>query len=75
MAIAGIVLVLLGFALVAPRGGTTGSIAARNIGMHGQGIFRTPGYQQEPARNLRVWTFCIGLVMLAVGVVLIALGT
>jgi hypothetical protein len=75
MAIAGVVLLLLGFMLVAPRGATAGSTAARNVGMRGGAIFRTPGYQAEPSRRARVWTVSIGVTMLVVGVTLIVLGT
>ena len=48
----GVILVLVGFALVIPRGGISGSAAVRNVDMGLQGVHRTPGYQDAPDRRL-----------------------
>ena len=44
----GVVLILVGFALIVPRGSTSGSLSARNVDMGLQGVHRTPGYQDGP---------------------------
>jgi hypothetical protein len=73
VSIAGAVLLIVGFVLVAPRGITPGSIAARNVGLRGHSIHQTPGYQ-ESTRNQRVWVRLIGVAVLVAGVALVAIG-
>ena len=82
MAVAGLVLLLAGFALVIPRGGLSGSAAIRNVEIEGSHIERTPGYQgtsrapagyQESPEGRGRWIrFGLGVVMLAVGIGLLA---
>ncbi len=74
---AGLVLALVGFALVTPRGAGSGSVAHRNVRM-GSMYFSTRGYseQRDDADFRRdVWIRVAGLVLLAVGITLIVLGT
>lgn len=68
----GIILVLVGFALVVPRGGVPGSAAVRNVSLGRQRVFSTPGYTDHPSVRYRVIRIVIGLVMVVGGVVLIA---
>jgi hypothetical protein len=68
----GVVMVLVGFALVVPRGGMPGSASARNVVMGSQRVFATRGYQGTPSRRFRVIQVLIGLVVVAGGIALIA---
>ena len=45
---AGLVLLIVAFGLLVPRGSMPGSIAARNVEIDGSHVERTPGYQEEP---------------------------
>jgi hypothetical protein len=79
MAVAGLILLLAGFALVIPRDGISGSAAIRNVEIEGSHIERTPGYrgasrapagyQEAPAARAQWIRIGLGLAMLAVGVV------
>jgi hypothetical protein len=75
MIVAGLFLVLVGFALMAPRGGLPGATAARNISLGRTTLFRTRGYQDVPSRKYRVIQVLMGLVVMAGGFVLIAVST
>jgi hypothetical protein len=68
----GVVLVLVGFALVVPRGAMPGSTSARNVVMGSQRVFTTRGYQGTPSRRFRLIQVLMGLVVVAGGIVLIA---
>jgi hypothetical protein len=70
----GVLLLFVGFILVVPRGGITGSTAARQVRMGALYVQRTPGYQEEPSGRARWTRIGIGLACLAAGAVLIALG-
>lgn len=72
----GALLLIIGFALVIPRGSTPGSSAARNINMGLQGIHQTPGYQGEgDSRRGTINRVLVGLLFFALGIVCIALAT
>jgi len=47
----GMLLMLIGFAFVVPRGGVAGSTAARNVRVGPGGLSTTPGYDGEPTRR------------------------
>ena len=68
----GLLLVLLGFAIMVPRGAMTGSTARRNV-LLGFRVFQTPGYQGVMSWKGRVVQVLIGLVIMAGGMVLIAI--
>ena len=74
MAAAGVVLVIVAFVLLVPRGSIPGSIAARNVEVGGSHIERTPGYQEEPTGRSRWVHIGIGLGLLATGVLLMFFG-
>ena len=65
-------LVLIGFALVASRGGIPGSTAARNVSLGMQRVFKTPGYQDNPSWRYRLIQIAAGLALIAGGMALIA---
>jgi hypothetical protein len=68
----GMLLVLIGFALVVSRGGIPGSAAARNVSLGMQRVFKTPGYQGIASRRYRLFQIAAGLVLIAGGMALIA---
>ena len=72
MIVLGLLLMFIGFMIIVPRGGISGSAAARNVGMGMQGIQRTPGYRKsrESGRSSSV-RIAIGVVMFSVGLVLV----
>lgn len=70
----GLVLVIIGWALVVPRGMGSGSVAVRNVRMPAGSFFTTRGYQRlddegaiRRARSLRV----VGLLLLIAGAVVL----
>ena len=67
----GMLAVLVGFALMVPRGGVSGSVSARNVMLGNQRV-STRGYVGTPSRRSRVIQVVIGLVLLVIGMVLIA---
>jgi hypothetical protein len=71
----GIVLLLVGFATVAPRGATAGGAAHRNVPLSGVGgLVSTPGYQREEEGTARRWKIVrllMGAVLLGAGLVCI----
>ncbi len=67
----GLILVLVGFAMIGSRGAMPGSTAARNIRL-GPQRFSTRGYQGIPSKRFRLIQIGMGLVVLAGGLVLIA---
>jgi hypothetical protein len=68
----GLLLVLVGFALMVPRNSVPGTTAARNVSLGWQRIFTTPGYQGDPSRRYRIIQILMGLVVMAGGMVIIA---
>jgi hypothetical protein len=74
VAVAGFILLLLAFAVLAPRGATPGSIANRNVPLGSGYIQQTPGYQEAPVGRARWARIGLGLACLAAGVGLLALG-
>jgi uncharacterized membrane protein len=71
----GLLLVLVGFALVMSRGAMAGSAAIRNVTLGHSQLFRTRGYQGNPSVRNRVIQVVIGLAMVAGGFVLIAISS
>lgn len=67
----GMLAVLVGFALMVPRGGVSGSVSARNVMLGNQRV-STRGYEGTPSRRSRVVQVVIGLVLVAAGIALIA---
>jgi hypothetical protein len=63
----GLILLVLGFVLVAPRGATPGSASVRIVHMGAASFFKTPGYQEEPSAKARRGRTIVGLVMLLAG--------
>ena len=63
--------VLVGFALMVPRGGVAGSVSARNV-MLGNQRMSTRGYEGTQSRRYRVIQVLVGLVLVAAGIALIA---
>ena len=74
MIVAGMILVLVGFAMIVPRGGLPGSAAARNIRIGAQ-QFSTPGRQGVQSTKFRVIQTLMGLVVLAGGIIMIAVSS
>ena len=67
----GFVLMLIGFALVVPRGGGTGSVAHRNVRVGPADVTTTPGYGSDTSRRARIGIRVAGAVLLVAGVILI----
>lgn len=70
----GLLLLVVGVALLVPRGSSPGSIAARNVPLGTSHIERTPGYQEAPTGRARWTRVGIALGLLAIGVLLLTLG-
>lgn len=70
----GLLLVLVGFAIMVPRGGMAGSSARRNV-ILGFRVFQTPGYQGVVSWKYRVIRVLSGLVVMAGGIVIIAISS
>ncbi len=71
----GLLLVLVGFVIMMPRGGLAGSTARRNV-ILGFRVFQTPGYQGGVVSwKYRLFRVLVGLAMMAGGMVLIATTT
>jgi hypothetical protein len=66
----GMLLMLIGFVLVVPRGALAGSAAVRNVTTTHQ-VSRTPGYQPAPTGRARVARLVVGGVCLIGGFVVI----
>jgi hypothetical protein len=71
----GLLMVVVGFALVAPRGATPGGASHRNVilapGPIGQGrLTQTPGYQGDPGRRWMIVRILLGIGLMAGGVLL-----
>jgi hypothetical protein len=67
------VLIVVSLVLLTPKGGVPGSTAARNIRIGAMPIATTPGYQQTADRTGkgRLYQICIGVVLLAAGILLL----
>lgn len=68
----GLLVVLVGFALVVPRGSVPGTTAARNVSLGMQRIFQTRGYDGLPTRRYRVIQVLLGLAMIVGGLFIVA---
>jgi len=64
---------LIGFALVVPRGGGIGSVAHRNVRVGPADVTTTRGYGPEPSTRGGVGIRLAGLAMLIGGLILIAI--
>jgi hypothetical protein len=71
----GLLLVLVGFAMVIPRGALPGSAAARNVSIGPWRMGTTRGYDGEPSSRFRLIQVLSGIVMVAGGVVIIAVSS
>ena len=71
----GLLLVLFGFALVATRGGIPGSASARHVKISWSREMNTRGYGDTPTWRYRVIQVIVGLLMVAGGIVLIAVSS
>ena len=67
-------LTLVGFAVMVPRGGMAGSTARRNV-ILGFRVFQTPGYQGVVSWKYRVFRVFLGLVIMVGGILLIAISS
>jgi hypothetical protein len=67
----GMVLIVIGFVLVVPRGALAGSAAVRNVAMPPHQLVRTPGYQAAPAGRVRLVRLLVGALCLLGGFVVI----
>lgn len=67
--VAGAILALIGFILVAPRGGMP-SVTARNPRIGPLRVFTTRGYTESSSRY-NVIRIVVGVVMIVVGIVLL----
>lgn len=72
MIVLGLLFVLVGFALLIPRGGLPGSASVRNVELSWQRFFNTRGYGELPSWKYRLIQVILGLVVMAGGFVLIA---
>jgi sensor domain CHASE-containing protein len=70
----GVILVLVGFAMLASRGSVPGATAARNVRM-GPQMFSTRGHEGEQSTRYRVIQIAMGLVVLVGGIVIIAVSS
>jgi hypothetical protein len=71
----GVIVFLIGFALLIPRGGSTGAVAHRNVTMANSQLFGTRGYegvQSNRVRNIRIG---VAVVLIAGGVVMMITGS
>lgn len=68
----GLLVLLIGFAMVVPRGSMPGSASARNVSLGSQRVFVTRGDQGIQSLRYRVIKTLAGLVLVAVGIILIA---
>lgn len=73
MVAVGLVLMLIGFALVVPRGGGTGSVAHRNVRVGPADVTTTPGYGADTSSRARIGIRVAGAVLLVGGVILIVI--
>jgi len=67
----GMLAVLVGFALMVPRGGLSGSVSARNVMLGNQRV-STRGYEGTPSSRSRVVQVLIGVALIAAGIAVIA---
>jgi hypothetical protein len=70
----GMLLMVIGFAIIVTRGGVAGSTAARHV-ILGPQLFKSLGYQDNSSVRYRIVRALIGLTFLAGGVALIAVST
>ncbi|MEY2581660.1 MAG: hypothetical protein QOE09_1509 [Ilumatobacteraceae bacterium] len=68
----GILLMIVGFALITPRGAGSGSVSHRNIRIAPTAFTTTGGYGPELSRRVRIGLKLVGLAMLAGGLWMIA---
>ncbi len=74
MAIAGALLIVIGVALLIPRGATPGATAHRNVPLGGGYVARTPGHRAEVSSKARRWRSIVAVVFIVVGLFVVALG-
>ena len=71
----GLLLVLVGFAFVVPRGGLPGSAAVRNVSIGPWFMPTTRGDDGTPSLWYRVIIAVSGLLMIAAGMIIIAVSS
>jgi hypothetical protein len=68
----GLILLIVGFALVLPKGAMPGSAANRNVRMGGTQLFQTAGHRDSGDTRARSWsTPLIGAAMMAIGLIVL----
>jgi hypothetical protein len=72
---AGVVMFLVGFALLIPRGGAVGAVAHRNVTLGHAQLFQTRGYHGVPSRRAKVIRISLALALVAGGVVMMIVGS
>jgi hypothetical protein len=75
MVAVGLLLVLVGFALVVSRGGMPGSASNRQVRLGFAKVFTTAGPTGVPSLKYRVIQVLMGLVVMAGGMLLIAMSS
>ena len=71
MIAAGVLVFLVGFAVIVPRGGATGAVAHRNVTLGHSQLFRTRGYEGVQSNKARFVRIAVGLVMIVGGLLMI----
>jgi hypothetical protein len=71
----GLLVVLIGFAVMVPRNSVPGTTAHRNVSLGMQRVFQTPGYDGTPSIKYRIIQVLVGLAMIAGGLAIIANAT
>ena len=67
----GMLLMILGFALVMPRGTVGGFSPGQNIRLAPGQLSRTPGYGEAPTGRARLYRFLAGALLLAGGLAVV----
>lgn len=68
----GVILVLIGFVMVAPRGGVVGSTNRRSVIIGRLRETTAPGYEGHQSTRYRVIRITVSLLLILIGVVVIA---
>jgi hypothetical protein len=72
---AGVVVFLIGFAVVIPRGAAPGAVAHRNVTLGHSQLFKTRGYEGVQSNKARFVRVGVGLAMIVLGLLMIMIGS